>query len=69
MPPRRPNYRNANARNVNATLPVLDQEVSNAEFRKTIQILAQSMTKQNNRVHAHMNENCGLVAVRSVTLF
>ena len=57
MPPRRANARNVNARNANAAPPIPDQEVSNAEFRNSIQILAQSMTHQNNRADDPMNEN------------
>ena len=37
MPPRRANSRNANARNANAAPPVLDQGVSNIEFRNALQ--------------------------------
>ena len=58
MPPHRANSRNANASNANAAPPVPDQEVSNAEFRNAIQMLAKSMTNQNNRVHAPVIENC-----------
>ena len=64
MPPRRANARNVNARNANAAPPIPDQEVSNVEFRKTIEMLAQSMTNQNNRVHDLMNENSGSAAAR-----
>ena len=64
MGPRRANTRNANAMNANADPPVLDQEVSNGEFRNSIKMLSQSMTNQNNRVHAYVNENGGLVAVK-----
>ena len=64
MPTRRANARNVNVRNANAAPSVPDQGVSNAEFRNAIQMLAQSMTNQNNRVYAHVNENGGLVAAR-----
>ena len=64
MSPRRANARNANARNANTASPILDKEVSNVELRKAIQMLAQSITHQNNQVHDPMNENSGLAAAR-----
>ena len=64
MPTRRTNAKNVNARNANAAPQVTNQKVSNDEFTNAIHLLAQSMTNQNNRVHAHVNENCGLVATR-----
>ena len=57
MPPRRANARNVNARNANAAPPISDKEVSNVEFRNAIYMLSQSMTNQNNQVHALMNAN------------
>ena len=59
MLPRRANARNVNARNANAAPPIPDQEVSNAMFRNAIQMLAYSMTHQNNRVPDPMTENSG----------
>ena len=68
MPPRRANARNSNSTNANAAPPILDQEVSNAEFRNAIQMLAHGMTHHYNRVHDPMIENSGLAAAR-VRLF
>ena len=64
MPPRRANARNVNARNANVAPLIPDQEASNAEFRNAIQMLDQSMTNQNNRVHDHVHKNGGSAAVR-----
>ena len=64
MPRRRVNARNVNSMNVNAALPIPDQEVSNVELRNAIKMLTHSMTNKNNRVHAHVNENGGSVAPR-----
>ena len=52
MPPHRANSRNAISRNADADPTVPYQEVSNAKFRNTIQMMAQSMANQNNRVQA-----------------
>ena len=57
MPSCSANDRNPNAMNAKAAPLVLNQEVFNAEFRNDIQMLAQSMTNQNNWVHAYVNEN------------
>ena len=56
--------RRDNARDGNAAPPVPNQEVSNVEFKNAIQMLTQSMTNQNNRVHAHVNANGISVAAR-----
>ena len=43
MPARRANTMNVNAWNSNAAPPIKYQEVSNAEFKNTIQMLAPSV--------------------------
>ena len=60
MPPRIGNTRNANANNANVAPPFHDHEVSNAKFKKAIQMLSQSATNKNNsRVQDHVNSNDG----------
>ena len=49
MPSRRAYAWNANARNAYAVPLVLDEEVQMQSFRMPIQLLAQSMTNQNNQ--------------------
>ncbi|XP_015060269.1 uncharacterized protein LOC107006157 [Solanum pennellii] len=70
MPPRRDNARNANFRNANAAPPVPDQEVSNAEFRNSIEMVDQIMTNHNNWVHAPIIENGGsaVAIVRDIVM-
>ncbi|WMV59586.1 hypothetical protein MTR67_052971 [Solanum verrucosum] len=65
MPPHRANARNANTRNANVAPSVLDQEVSNTEFRNVIQMLAQSIANQNNQwAPAPANANVGSAAAK-----
>ncbi|TMW91564.1 hypothetical protein EJD97_014197, partial [Solanum chilense] len=55
MPPCRDKNSNANARNANIAPSIPDQEVSNVEFINSIKMLAQSLTNENNQVHASVN--------------
>ncbi|WMV41634.1 hypothetical protein MTR67_035019 [Solanum verrucosum] len=65
LPPRKADARNANARNANTSPLVPDQEVSNAEFRNIIQLLAQIVTNQNNQqVPITANASGGSVEAR-----
>ena len=57
MPPRRANYMNVKASNENAAPLVAHQHVSNAELRNDIQMFAQSVSNQNNRVQDPLNAN------------
>ena len=50
--------------NANRTRPVRDVNISNAEYRNSIEMLAPNMTNQNNRDHSFMNENGGLIESR-----
>ncbi|XP_069152665.1 uncharacterized protein [Solanum lycopersicum] len=64
MPTHKANARNVNARNANVTPLILNQLVSNDEFRNAIQMLAMNVANRNNRVQAHVIENGGSIADR-----
>ena len=58
MPSRRSQAWNANACNANTIPLVTDKEVQMQNFRKPIQLLAKSMTNQNNKqVLVRINRN------------
>ncbi|WMV50829.1 hypothetical protein MTR67_044214 [Solanum verrucosum] len=64
MPPRIAYERNDNGRNANTAPPVPHQEVSNAKFWNANQLLAQSVTNQNNqKVPVPVNASGGSVEV------
>ncbi|WMV49791.1 hypothetical protein MTR67_043176 [Solanum verrucosum] len=65
MPPHRAYAWNTNSRNANTTHLVPDLEVWNAEFWNSIQVLAHSMTNQNNqKVSVPSHRNDGSMAAR-----
>ena len=56
--------RTATSRKANAVPQVLDHEVSNAELKNDIQMLAMRMSNKNNRVQDPVDSNGGSVAAR-----